>query len=184
MVETVLVGRSASVGLSTAGRAEASRLRERVASYGITHVQTSPSLRARATAAILAAPAEPEVCPTLDEIDFGDWTGRTFADLRLDAQWREWNTARAGCRPPNGEGMAEAQQRILAHLADVGTRNPSARIAMVTHAELIRAAVLNVRRLPLHEWQRIEIPTASVTPIKLGRDATAPMHLALGGTAA
>ncbi|HET7694819.1 MAG TPA: histidine phosphatase family protein [Vicinamibacterales bacterium] len=42
-------------------------------------------------------------------------------------------------------------------------RHPGRTIVVVTHAELIRYAVLAARKLPLERWPDVEVPPASVT---------------------
>ena len=94
-VGRVLSGRSA-ISINAAGRAEAARAAERLAARSIHTVWTSPRERARQTAAIIAAPhgLEPTIAEALDEIEFGEWTGRPFAALDADPRWFDWNARR------------------------------------------------------------------------------------------
>lgn len=165
LLDRVLAGRMEGVPLSTAGRQQAAELARRLSRLSLSGVQSSPRERAAETAAIIAEEAglTLEISPALDEIDFGRWTGRSFAALVQDPSWRRWNEKRGTSRPPGGESMGEAQERLLAHIANLNAGHRAGRVVMVTHAEIIRAAVLNARSLPLEAWPHIEVAPASVT---------------------
>src|SRR5689334_8395915 len=140
----ILVGRMPGIGLDRAGVRQAGRLAARLARERIDVVQSSPRERARATAAPIARLSGVEVGieSALDEIEFGEWTGRSLAALEADLHWRRWNTQRSRGRPPSGESMRELQARVVDHLEAMRRAMPNGRIALVSHAEPIRAAVL------------------------------------------
>ena len=81
-------------------------------------MQTSPQPRARQTADAIALGAglSSEIACNLNELDMGEWTGRSFAELERDPRWRAWNERRASSRPPGGESMAAIRRRMLGHL--------------------------------------------------------------------
>ena len=145
-------------------------LARRMAREPLSEVQTSPRERARATAeaigAVTGAPVQ--VVDALDEIDFGDWTGAHFADLDGQPLWDEWNRNRASARTPGGESMGEAADRIERHMERLAATRPGARIALVTHADMIRALVARVLGLSLDNLLRFEIDPASVSRIEAG----------------
>jgi broad specificity phosphatase PhoE len=101
------------------------------------------------------------------EVDFGSWTGQPFRDLEPNPSWRRWNDARAQGMAPEGERMADVQARIVAHLLDMHERQPRARIVMVSHAEIIRAAVLHVLSMSLDAWRAVDVGPASITAIQV-----------------
>lgn len=165
-----LTGRAPGVGLTAEGRAQAATLARALAAEGLEDVRTSPRTRARQTAEALAAAAGAplQVEPALDEIDFGDWTGAEFAALDGRPDWTEWNARRGTTRPPGGEGMAQAAGRIAGLVARLGADRPEARIALVTHSDMIRGLVATVLGLPLDNLLRFEIGPASVSRIAAG----------------
>jgi broad specificity phosphatase PhoE len=165
----VLVGRQDGVPLGEAGYAQTAALVQRLAPHRLTHIQSSPRDRALQTAAPLARRCGlvVEVCDALDEVDFGSWTGQPFRDLEPNPSWRRWNDARAQGMAPDGERMADVQARIVAHLLDMHERQPRARIVMVSHAEIIRAAVLHVLSMPLDAWRVVDVGPASITAIQV-----------------
>jgi probable phosphoglycerate mutase len=101
----------------------------------------------------------------MNEIDFGAWTGRSFAALRDDPHWRRWNLERAWERPPGGESMREVQLRASACLDRLAEAHPDAAIAAVSHGDVIRSVVAAVLGLPLDHYARFEVAPASVTTI-------------------
>jgi probable phosphoglycerate mutase len=62
--------------------------------------------------------------------------------------------------------MRELQSRVLAGLSRLATVHPCRCIAVVTHAEPARAAVLHYRGISLGEFARVEIDPGSCTTLK------------------
>jgi broad specificity phosphatase PhoE len=104
LVGHTIVGRASGVRLSPEGAREAERLAERLEGSSIGALYSSPLERARATAALIAARLrlEVQIADELNEIDFGDWTNRTLADLDELEDWRRFNVFRSGSRVPKG----------------------------------------------------------------------------------
>lgn len=165
----LLVGRARGYGLSAEGLRQAEALAARLASERITHVLTSPRERARETAAPIAARCglPLDVAAELDEIDYGGWTGRSFAELEDQPLWRRWNTFRSGARPPGGESMAEAQARALGRLDDLVVAEPDGRIVLVSHSDILKALIAWFIGMPLDLMQRLEIAPASVSVLEV-----------------
>lgn len=165
-----LTGRARGVPLSSEGEREATALARRIAAARPSEVQTSPRERARATAeAIAAASGVPvEVAEPLDEIDFGDWTGAAFPELEGQPLWQDWNGSRSTARCPGGESMAEAADRIERHIAALARTRSGGPIVLVTHADMIRAAVARALGLSLDNLLRFEIGPASISRIEAG----------------
>ncbi|MGT2478395.1 histidine phosphatase family protein [Methylobacterium oryzae CBMB20] len=163
----ILCGRMPGVSLSAAGRAEAEAVARRLAGSGAATLLASPRERTAETASPIAAALDltVETEPGLDEIAFGDWTGRAFDDLAADPLWGRWNTARAATRPPGGESMAEVQGRVgrvLDRLAEDG-----APAILVSHGDVIRAALLKILGLGLDAYDRITVDPASCSELAL-----------------
>lgn len=167
-----LSGRLPGVGLSEEGQDQAARLAAFLAHEPITRVECSPLERTMETAAALAAACAlppPSPIEALIEIDMGDWTGSTFENLAGSPDWDAWNTRRGTARIPGGETMSAAQARIAGHMrATVAGARADEVIAMVTHSDMIRAAVAHVLGLPLDNLLRFDIGPASVTRIVMG----------------
>jgi broad specificity phosphatase PhoE len=169
LVDHVLVGRNAAVTLSAAGFAQARALGRYFAGKEVAAVQTSPQPRARQTADAIALSAglSAEIACNLNELDVGEWTSRSFAELESDPRWRAWNERRASACPPGGESMAAIRRRMLGHLDDMRARYPNGSLVMVSHAEPIRAVILHYLTLSPDEFMSVRIDPACVTTILL-----------------
>lgn len=133
-------------------------------------MHTSPIERAEETAIAIADQAGVDIdrVEALNEIDFGAWTGCRFDDLAGDPQWHRWNSERATARPPGGESMADAQARIVAHLDQVARDYDGQTLLLVSHADMIRAAVAHVLGLGLDNYWRFDVDPASATTVLWG----------------
>jgi broad specificity phosphatase PhoE len=166
----MLCGRMPGVTLGSLGRAQAARLAKRLAPEGLAAVYASPLERARETAEPIGGAAGVAVRtePALNEIDYGEWSGRTWDDLGQDPAWGAWNADRAQGRPPGGETLGELQARVAGWLGAVRDRHAGERLAAVAHAEPIRAALAWVLGAPLAAFDRLEIGPASISVVVAG----------------
>jgi broad specificity phosphatase PhoE len=169
LVNKVLCGRSDDVALSPEGLGQAHQLAAQFAGRPIDIVQSSPRQRTRQTAAPIAQAAGLDVkhADGMDELDVGEWAGRSFVSLALEPSWGEWNASRGSARPPGGESMAELQDRVVGHLEALKQTDASA-VVIVTHAEPIRAALLHYRNLQLDRFAEIEVAPASISILRCG----------------
>ncbi len=170
----VLAGRS-DVALSAVGRGQIIRLAMQPWVSDLVAIQASPTRRARETAEILANAAVLDVttCDGIDEIDFGYWSGRLFAELEDDPWWRLWNARRENARTPGGETMVGVQQRVWSSVGEFAQRWKGAAVAVVTHAEIIRALLLAAHGVPISRWHSISVPIGSVHRITVQHNAAA-----------
>ena len=169
-----LAGRMSGVRLSEAGQEQSRLLAERLAGRGgiggIEAVYSSPLERCVETAAPIASRLnlEVQVSEALIELDFGDWTGRTFESIKGDPLWPLFNTSRSLTRPPNGELMREAQARVVYFIDELrGRHGDEAAIVLVSHGDVIRSALLHYLGMPLDFWLRIEVGPASISTVEV-----------------
>lgn len=157
-------GRS-GIALNGRGRGEARRLAERLARVPLAAIHSSPRRRAIETAEFVAAGRELEFRETgaLDEIDFGDWTGRSFMALADDPAWRHWNAARATARTPSGETMTAATMRAVDHISAIAGEGP---VLCVSHCDIIRGVVAHVLGLGMDRLLAFDCDPASLTRIE------------------
>jgi broad specificity phosphatase PhoE len=161
-----IAGRVLDSALTVRGQTDAERLAADLREIPIAAIYASPRRRALETAAPLAARGiEVQVDTAFDEVDYGEWSGVTFDDLSRREDWHRYNEDRAASRIPAGEAPAATQVRVAHALAAVHRRHPAAVVAVVTHAEIVRYAVLLARARSLNDWHAIEIAPASVTPV-------------------
>jgi broad specificity phosphatase PhoE len=166
-----LSGRQRGVSLSALGLRQAAALGRGVASRTrLAAIYSSPLLRARLTAAVLAhSQRRHHVTPYdgLNEIDFGRWTGQRFDALERDAAWQRFNRSRAAAHIPGGEDLPAAQARSVAAVRHLAASHPRSTIALVTHAEIIRSIVLHCRDWPLDWFDRVPIDPGSITTVSV-----------------
>ncbi|KTT73138.1 histidine phosphatase family protein [Sphingomonas endophytica] len=159
-VGRVLSGRS-DIALDARGRAEAMAVAQHLAGTPIDRLFSSP--RARTVDTALAFGEQVRVAAALDEVDFGTFTGRTFAALDGDADWRRWNAERGSFRCPGGETMGEAVARAVGFVAALGVGVS----VCVTHCDIIRGVVAHYLGLPLDRIFALGCDPGSVTTLML-----------------
>lgn len=167
----MLCGRMAGVALNESGRAQMVACAQRL-SPPPTAIQSSPRLRTLQSAAavgrILTLPVE--VVTAMDEIDVGDWTSSSFVQLDGDPRWQRWNTHRSTSAPPNGESMRALQERVVRHLTHLARSSSDEVVAIVSHAEPIRAALLHFAGIPLDDFMSIDVAPASISTLTRSRE--------------
>ena len=174
-------GHSAGVHLNAAGRDQAASLPARLGPVPISAIYSSPLERARQTAQPIADARglRVEVEPRFIEVDFGGWTNRRFADLARDPQWRLYNEFRGVTRPPAGEALVDVQTRTVAALLDLHARHPEGVVAVVSHADTLRAVLMYFLGMPIDFVQRLELSPARLSVLQLGE--CAPRVLQVNG---
>jgi broad specificity phosphatase PhoE len=155
------------VPLDAVGRAEALSVARHLVAADLAAVYTSPLARAREVAMAIAAASSLERCDDaygLTNLDYGVWEGLTKEEcaahdheaFRIYAEEPE----RAVC--PDGEALADAANRIVEELRQIGARHPGQSVAAVTHGAMVRLAVLRVAGPTIGDWQ-FKLPTGSAT---------------------
>ncbi|MBY3342957.1 histidine phosphatase family protein [Rhizobium laguerreae] len=170
-VGNFLAGCTVGISLGEAGRSQVQRLGQRLRREDINEIYSSPRERTRETAEGIASACGlslPQTDDALDEVNFGDWSGKTFEVLNDDPLWRRWNTTRSLTRTPGGETMLDVQARIFGLMESLASGGSKKRIALVSHADVIKAAVSHVLGLPIDAWPRFDIAPASVTTVVIG----------------
>lgn len=154
--------------MSERGKAEAAALPTRLEAFPVTAIYSSPLERAAETAAPLAAILGQTVAlrEGLKEIHFGGFAGRTMQELDDDPLWRDFNVRRSVVRPPGGEMMLETQARMVAELERIRAAHRDQTVAVFSHGDVIRSAVLHYLGMPLDFYDRIVIDPASVTVLE------------------
>jgi probable phosphoglycerate mutase len=161
-------GRLPGVGLNEAGRAQAEQLAARLHGQPLAAIYCSPQPRTRETAAPLAAQRSLPIRiePAFDEIDVGDWQGRSFDELRaLGEPWTQWCERRGSATPPGGEPFAGVPERAVAGLRALAAEHGDAQVLVVSHGDVIKAMVARCLGLSLDNLERFEVAPASVSVV-------------------
>ena len=165
----LIAGRIPGFGLSAKGRAEAAAVAERLAGETVEGVYASPLDRTRETAEVIALRLGLPVGlrDDLAELDFGEWTGLTFDEVKTDRRFEQWRSCRSIAAIPGGESWRQVQDRTVGALFDLRRRHPEGTVVVVSHGDVIRAALLFVLGMPLDLYGRIEIAIASISTVRL-----------------
>jgi broad specificity phosphatase PhoE len=159
------------VFLGSDGRAQASRLGERMRRENFVAILSSPRERTQQTAQAVSVASEVgpvKLSDELDEIDYGSWSGRTFVQLNQDPAWRRWNNERASAATPSGESMEHVRRRVCACMRDLRKKHAGEGVVLVSHADVIKSAVCDVLGLALDGGFQFDIEPASVSVVVMG----------------
>jgi broad specificity phosphatase PhoE len=120
---------------------------------------TSPALRARQTAAAMGLDATTQ--PSFRECDYGRWQGRSITELHeTDPEALSLWMLDLDAAPHGGEPLSAVLARVgdwmKSHIGDGG------HAVIVTHATVIRAAVLHVLQAPPSAFWTIDVEPLSI----------------------
>jgi broad specificity phosphatase PhoE len=167
--EQIVYGRLPRFRLSADGVAQAERTAEALAWEPLTAIYTSPMLRARQTARIIARhhPGVPvKVSELLQEIQTS-WQGTPWAQIAPDTNLYE------PLVNPGDETMDDVGDRMEKLIRRLLARHPGETVACVSHADTVMIARVRMQGKPLN-MQTIRAPDyperASVTRLEFGPD--------------
>ena len=164
-----ITGRTPGVALNPSGRAQAGLLARQLARASLDAVYASPQRRAVETAELVARTLglPLQLAAELDEIDFGDWTGKSYDELDRLPRWREFNLLHSSTRIPNGELLLEAQLRVIAFMDQLCERHREKTVGLISHGDVIRVALAHQLGIPIDFIMRFEIGPASTSALEL-----------------
>jgi broad specificity phosphatase PhoE len=167
-----LWGRTPGICLNDTGATEAQCLADRFKNMTFNAIYSSPLERALQTATVIAENMKLDVktSDAANEIDFGEWTGKTFDELSRDERWRHFNRRRSMTMIPSGESFLDVQNRIVKELETLALQHGDARVAIISHADVIRAAVAYFSAIPIDLVERFEISPCSVSAVAVNDD--------------
>ena len=120
---------------------------------------SSPAQAARETAAALGLTAREE--SALREIDYGGWAGRAMEEVgQADAAGFAAWLSDPFSAPHGGESIDRAVARTAQWMGSLD-QEAAARVVAVTHASIVRAAIVTALGAPLDAFWRIDVPPLS-----------------------
>jgi broad specificity phosphatase PhoE len=175
--EGLILGR-ADPGLTDEGRHQAARLADLLVREEPVAVLTSPLLRARETAEVIAGACglEAEADERLVEIDWGTWEGRPaagIAPVEMERLRADAGTA------PEGESLTALGARVQEFFGQALARDGL--VVAVTHVSPIKAAVAWTLGAPDAAAFRMYVALASVT--RIDRRSRGPVLVSFNETA-
>jgi probable phosphoglycerate mutase len=172
----ILAGRDNSVKLSESGIAQAESLISVLRDGGYDLMLSSPIYRCQETlypflesTASERNPAEHRLEDRLQEMDYGNWSGKKLASLSKKTLWKTIQNRPSIVRFPDGESFAEMSERVNAALHDV-LLTGAQRVLVCSHGDVIKAIIAQALGLHLDQFQRIIIDPASISVISMSTE--------------
>lgn len=150
------------------GEEAARGLAARLAGTTFAEVLTSPLQRARRTAELAGHP-DAEVCDDLLEWGYGDYEGRTTAEIRAEVPgWTIWTH-----RSPGGEPAAAVAARCDRVVGRI--RAADGPVLVFAHGHVLRALAARWLGLPVADGRLFRLDTATLS--ELGHERETPVLL-------
>ena len=145
------------IPLTALGEQQARTLGDRLRTVTFDHIWVSPRLRAQRTLQLMELKTLPSIEEDLREWDYGDYEGRTSADIAKDnPQWNLWTD---GC--PNGEKPSDVSQRCDRLIERL--RSLSGAVALFSHGHFCCALATRWIGLPIVNGQHLILDPASLS---------------------
>jgi alpha-ribazole phosphatase len=125
-------------------------------------VYSSPALRCVELAKEVSTDFKTDA--RLQELDFGDWEGKTW-DTVDQAALQCWMDDYVHVCVPGGESMVQMRDRVMEFWNELLSKSP-ARVGIVTHAGVIRLLLASVRDIALTDIFDIKIHYGEVILVK------------------
>ena len=162
---------SRDVALTAHGQRQCEAVARALAGVFVSAVYASPLDRARATAALIAAPhgLEVRVEPAFREMAFGQWEGLSRAEVALrdpDA-FERWRATPHLVEPPGGgERLDAVATRVAAGLDALRGEHAGETVVLVSHAVVTRLIVLAALGLGPDRLWSVDASPAGITEIE------------------
>jgi broad specificity phosphatase PhoE len=149
--------------LTESGRREAQGIAQLLGGRKFDLVLASPLQRARETCILAGYGQAAQTEPNLREWDYGDYEGRTTADIR--AQRPDWSLWRDGV--PHGETI----EQVAARAESVIARVPDAASAVLFgHGHILRILTARWLGLPPQDARLFALATATISTLGYERE--------------
>ncbi|MFZ2097220.1 MAG: histidine phosphatase family protein [Anaerolineales bacterium] len=170
-----LPGRLPNVHLNINGQQQAQLVANILKSAPIKAIYSSPLERTLETAQPLAEALKLQVIPIpgLLETDCGEWQGQSVKKLRQQKIWKSVQQHPSLFHFPGGESIAECQHRMVQVLETLRLKHAEQDLVVCfSHADPIKQVVAYYLGLPLDNFQRLSIDTASITALQISESGS------------
>jgi len=158
--------------LSPDGLAQTEKTVEFLSALSFDAIFTSPLARARAIAEPVALNLgiPRVVVPELREIEFGDWEGHTWDEIKamFPTTAAAWELKSPGARPGGGESLADVLDRAR-KVRLMFESTPGQLILVVAHGGFNRVLMSVLLDLPLSTYDSFIQPNASISVLEVER---------------
>lgn len=153
--------------LTPQGEIKAAQIGKILAGHEFSLVMTSPLQRARETCRIAGFADKAVIEPNLTEWNYGDYEGRTTAEIRKDRP--DWSLWRDGV--PNGESVEAVGVRVNKVIDRALTANGD--VVMFAHGHVLRILAACWLGLPPQDGKLLVLGTASISVLGYERETRA-----------
>lgn len=155
--------------LNSRGQEQARLAAQALRILGVTHLYSSPVMRARQTAEAIQAdlPLAIEEVADLREVGYGDWEGRKFNDIRNEEAAKNVLNDPIRAVFPNGESLLEVQQRGVKAIDRFCQVDLDGVIVVVSHGDVIRTAVAHYLGLTFNDYRRVSIDNGALSAVEI-----------------
>jgi broad specificity phosphatase PhoE len=169
-----LFGGRVDMDLSPLGHEQARALAEHLRRENIAAIYASPMKRVQQTIAPLLAESalRPVILPGLREMDFGEWTGRRWADIARESGQKssQWLTLLATGAVNGAEDEKVLRARVAPCLQQIFLECHGQTVAVACHGGIVRMILGIALGQPLGEYGCYDVDYASVTVLELRGD--------------
>jgi probable phosphomutase (TIGR03848 family) len=166
-----LAGHLPGVHLNEKGRKQAELIAGALKEAPIKAIYSSPLERAFETAEPLAAALNlpVNIHSGLSELDFGTWQGKTMRQMHRMKAWKTIMEKASEMRFPQGESYGEVQARMVKAIEEIKSAHAkNDLVACFSHCDSIRLLLTHYLDMPLDEFHRLNIDTASISLLYVG----------------
>jgi alpha-ribazole phosphatase len=164
-----IFGGKIDMELSPRGHQQAQGLARYLQNTKFTAIYASPMKRAQQTLAPLAAqhPFPPVTLPDLREVDFGEWTGLSWQEVkeRYKVSAYEWLDQLDRAAIPGAESAREFRARVEPCLQRILHECPGQTVVIVCHGGVIRMLLSILLELPITKLAAFDVEYASVSVV-------------------
>ncbi|MBC8003233.1 MAG: histidine phosphatase family protein [Opitutaceae bacterium] len=172
----VFGGSQIDMSLSERGHEQARHLAEFLDRESLDAIYASPMKRALQTLAPMNTKRGhiPEIVHHLQEVNFGDWTGLSWDEVRsrFDVSAYHWLDLLDQAAIPNAESGKQFRARIEPAMKDILAAQKGKTVAIICHGGVIRMILSILLDLPLPKTSSFEIDYASVTTLSVASNKT------------
>jgi broad specificity phosphatase PhoE len=172
------------VPLDAQGWADAVEAARELSPMGLAAAYAGPLRRTINTAQVIADECripDVRILHGLVNLDYGEWEGMTSEEASMfdPHAFKLYSESPNEAICPNGERLADGQERMLAAIRLIGERHSGEIVAAVTHAVMIRLAVAKLTGLSGKKW-RIPVGRGSLTRFEVVADSISVVDLPAG----
>lgn len=169
--------------LTEKGKKQAEALAEWLPKERPDIVLSSTAERVRASAELIARQLNlsVELVQGLDEQHVGEWEGRSYLEIKKSEPelYKAWCADPIRNRAPGGESIQDLFERVQRDMQSLIVQHSGKRIALVTHAGVIRSAIMAALGMPLDNFWRISVPTGSASKIDYSSNFATLQYMSL-----